>query len=196
MELLSVSKVLLSNRVTDGRCAHKCAPDKVGHPFWSRVEVGARDACWPFKGSKDRDGYGRFQHQGKKWRAHRFALFLTHGSAVADLCVLHTCDNPACCNPDHLTPGTHQQNMADRDRKGRQASAERNGRAKLTPDIVRAIRAAYVPYKSSVPKLAARFGVNFYIVRDIINRVTWRGIEPEPEGAPAKGTETFELNAL
>jgi hypothetical protein len=57
--------------------------------------------------------------------AHRVAWLLTHGSlplwtdAGTSLCVLHRCDNPPCCNPDHLWLGTHQDNMDDMRRKAR-----------------------------------------------------------------------------
>ena len=34
-----------------------------------------------------------------------------------DLC--HTCDNPACINPEHLVPGTHAENMAQCAARGR-----------------------------------------------------------------------------
>lgn len=178
MRLLPVSEVLCGTVENEGGCAPNCA-----HPFWGHVKVGEPTECWPFLGGKDKDGYGQYYLNGQKWRAHRFSLVLSMGSAAMDLHALHECDTPACCNPAHLKPGTHQKNMEERDARGRQAKGESNGRAKLTAETVRAIRAAYVPHKVSKRTLAARFGVNYYIVRDIIDRVTWRGVEPVKEVA-------------
>jgi hypothetical protein len=44
---------------------------------------------------------------------HRLAWELANGPIPAGLQVLHRCDNPRCCNPDHLFVGTQQDNMAD-----------------------------------------------------------------------------------
>lgn len=182
MKIQPVSEASKSKE-ENGTVPTKCALTPESHPFWSKVQKGEPDECWPWKLGKDKDGYGRTKLLGRKIGAHRAALLLTHGTAVVDLEVRHECDNPPCCNPNHLVPGTHAQNMADRNARGRQAKGERNGRAKLTADTVLAIRAAYVPHKVSVRTLAARFGVNHYIVSDIVRRVTWKGIEPVKEAA-------------
>ena len=75
---------------------------------------------WRSKGMKDADvGYGCFSYRGKGWRAHRIAWTLVNGEIPKGLFVLHRCDNPPCCNPDHLRLGTHKENMDDMNRKGR-----------------------------------------------------------------------------
>lgn len=50
---------------------------------------------------------------------HRKVWMLTFGAIPAGLCVLHRCDNPPCCNPDHLFLGTALDNARDRTAKGR-----------------------------------------------------------------------------
>lgn len=52
-------------------------------------------------------------------KASRAVYIATHGDLPADVHVLHSCDNPPCCNPAHLRPGSHLENMADRHRAGR-----------------------------------------------------------------------------
>lgn len=104
--------------------------------FWSKVDKTDPSGCWPFKGFIKWDGYGWVHRQGKNMAAHRYAWMLTHGEPPAGMHLLHTCDNPPCCNPSHLRLGTHLENMADRVAKGR----HRMGR--IYPDRVRPKRAA------------------------------------------------------
>lgn len=88
--------------------------------FWAYVD--ASGACWEWTGYRDKDGYGRFTFASLSpvpQGAHRIAYQLTKGPIPDDLLVMHSCDNPPCCNPDHLTPGTDLQNQRDRRGKGR-----------------------------------------------------------------------------
>jgi hypothetical protein len=88
--------------------------------FWGKVDIRGEDECWPWLGGL-KHGYGRIQYLGVRWEAHRLAWTLTYGPIPKGLFVCHHCDNPPCCNPKHLWRGTHADNMADRNAKGRQA---------------------------------------------------------------------------
>jgi len=89
--------------------------------FWSKVDQsGGPDACWPFNGAKHKFGYGMFQvSTGRCDGAHRVAYRLTYGSIPEGLLIRHHCDNPSCCNPIHLLPGTYADNMQDKVVRGR-----------------------------------------------------------------------------
>lgn len=116
--------------------------------FWSLVKHGASNECWMWQMRCDDDGYGLFYAGGKTYRANRVALFLKDG--LLDALACHTCDNPPCCNPDHLFDGTAKDNSLDMRQKGRgfrgdhvpyenRKRGEENGNSKLTEDIVRQI---------------------------------------------------------
>lgn len=77
-----------------------------------------RDECWIWPYSL-RKGYGVLHHPdtGKMVKAHRFAVELDRGPLKHLGC--HTCDTPACSNPDHVFDGTQLDNMRDAKAKGR-----------------------------------------------------------------------------
>lgn len=79
------------------------------------------DGCIEWRGHKDPKGYGRFTSHGGEVLAHRIAYSMHYGSIPDGMHVLHRCDNPSCVNPRHLFPGTNQDNVDDKMRKGRAA---------------------------------------------------------------------------
>lgn len=87
--------------------------------FSKKFERVGYEECWPWLGSKDRDGYGRYGADWLEHRAHRVAWEFAFGPVPNNLCVLHKCDNRACVNPAHLWLGTNQDNTYDRSAKGR-----------------------------------------------------------------------------
>lgn len=92
--------------------------------FWGQVSVEP-GGCWIWNAGKFTAGYGAYQVDGKVRYAHRIAYELINGPIPAGAHLLHSCDTPACVNPDHLTAGTHQDNIQDAISKGRWMSAKR-----------------------------------------------------------------------
>lgn len=76
--------------------------------FWTEKT----ENCWNWKGKLDKRGYGRF-HDDTGWvdMAHRWSYKHFKGDIPDGLVVHHTCVNPKCVNPDHLTVETHRDNI-------------------------------------------------------------------------------------
>jgi hypothetical protein len=112
-------------------------------PFMDYVSPEPNSGCWLWTGAMNRDGYGHARRDSKTQLAHRVSYQMHRGPIPEGMCVCHTCDEPSCVNPDHLWLGTHLDNVRDMNAKGRHhdASGEANGRAKLTIEKVREIRA-------------------------------------------------------
>ncbi len=87
----------------------------------------------------------------------------------------HTCDNPPCCNPEHLRGGTQRQNMNDARRRGRLNNWERSRQAKVDSAVVREIRSRY-PHESC-RELAEEYGIGERQVRRIVRYQAWSHVE-------------------
>lgn len=138
------------------------------------VERNASDKCWPWKHCRDKDGYGEFRFGGKKYKAHRVAFELDNGPILDGLLGTHSCDNPPCCNPNHVRPGDETSNAAEMVARGRAnpPRGERSGSVKLSEDAVRVIRKSTLPAET----LAQMFGVKKPCIYKIRERVRWRHV--------------------
>ena len=76
--------------------------------------IDASGPCWEWQRHCNRLGYGRLRFQGRYWFAHRLMWTLLVGPIPPDLELDHLCFNPCCCNPDHLEPVTHAENLRRR----------------------------------------------------------------------------------
>lgn len=160
-----------------------------------RTELDVATGCWVWTGNT-RAGYGRIsmsvgaERKARRFRlVHRVAFEALVGPIPSGLSVLHRCDNPPCCNPEHLFLGTIADNNRDRSEKGRsnraplknRASGERNGsrtqphrvprgehhgNASLTQSQADEMRALATSLDTVT--LAARFGVHRSTVRRVV----------------------------
>jgi hypothetical protein len=143
--------------------------------FSLKFEVRGLSECWPWIAYRNLDGYGMFALVPRRPdRAHRLMWQFENGAIPTGFCVLHTCDNPSCVNPNHLFIGTQKDNIADRDAKGRVACGQEHCRAKLTAAQVREIREAVGTHK----EIGKRFSVGGKAVGDIKKGRTWRILHP------------------
>lgn len=102
------------------------------HRFLSKVDVREVNECWPWLGAVST--YGSFRiRDGVTRSAHRMSYFIHH-QRWPSLDLLHSCDNPLCVNPAHLSEGTAADNAADMVAKGR------SGNRVLTDEQVREIK--------------------------------------------------------
>lgn len=111
----------------------------------------SEDGCWEWAAAMKGGGYGAFFLDGKLRGAHRASLMLFRGMDIdTTLDAMHSCDNPGCVNPEHISYGTRSDNMQDASAKGRIVRVqdwrgELNPKAKLSAaqskEIVEMVRA-------------------------------------------------------
>lgn len=149
--------------------------------------------CWNWIGSK-RNGYGRLiigsrtLGTRRSVSAHRYSFEIFKGAIPNELFVCHHCDNPSCVNPDHLFVGTRQDNVDDRERKGRNIkpplySSEQHPSAIHTLVEIKCLRAAWENWDGSITALAAVHKVDRRWLSDVLNNKRWirTSLPPAPE---------------
>ncbi len=121
--------------------------------------------CLVYNGCVNEDGYGRLVRVATgNWAAHRYAWYLKHGPIPVDKKVLHTCDNPPCCNVDHLFLGTQKDNVVDMARKNR------HGKIKFSLQVAEQIRQRYANGERG-NALAREYDVSPSCISKIVNRL-------------------------
>ena len=166
-----------------------------GDPLKTKVQVAPKGAtlkqklllktektkkCWNWTGSRFQNGYGSMRFGSTLRGVHRVSWEIHNGSIPEGICVLHKCDNKLCVRPGHLFLGTHADNVADMDRKGRRCrdnacrpKGEKHYNVKLTEKDVKEIRASSLTYK----QLSEIYGISTGGISDIKNYYAWKHIK-------------------
>jgi hypothetical protein len=139
--------------------------------------------CLEWSGYCTKAGYGQVGSGGKLLSTHVVAWTLANGPVPAGLWVLHRCDNPPCCRPEHLFVGTAQDNVDDMHAKGRARKAQgiEASHGRLTRGQVDDLLSRHVPGRpaghgvrtGNTAALAAEFGITPQYIGQLRRRV-WR----------------------
>lgn len=130
------------------------------------VANGDRSVCWEWPYGHNGVGYGMLTYGDppRPRYAHRLAVTLDGREMPDGLECRHLCDNPPCCNPDHLVPGTRHDNLVDIVYRGS------FGTQKLRPHDALAIRMSSEPQRI----LAERYGITKSMVWQIRSGMAWK----------------------
>lgn len=156
------------------------------------IQKNSEAECWPFLGGRNKLGYGVVFFHGRHngYLAHRVAYTIANGP-IGNFILCHSCDNPICCNPAHLIPGTHADNKLDSVHKQRHAHAETAGikthperypkgsqlsKARLNESQVTEIRRLYAAGGRTHRSLAEQFGVGKTTIESAIKRIWWKHV--------------------
>lgn len=126
---------------------------------------------------KDENGYTRIMYRHKPNRLHRIIYELFYGEISNNMVVRHKCDNPSCCNIEHLELGTQLDNINDMIKRGRIHKGENNKLKgtnntsnKLTNNQVCEIYLSNLSFK----KIAEKYNISKTNVYLIKNKLSWK----------------------
>jgi len=87
-----------------------------------RTTIHSTTECWEWKLHRNKNWYWQLKNKGIHLMAHRVSYWIYNWYFDNDLFICHKCDNPSCCNPDHLFVWTAQDNYDDMVNKWRRVN--------------------------------------------------------------------------
>lgn len=178
------NKSFLARNTQVGKyCSQKCRGIGVNKPIpvedriYKFIDKKEENDCWNFLGFKNSDGYGIIgTSSGKSEGAHRVIYRIEKGEIPIGNVIMHTCDNPSCCNPNHLILGSQHENIIDMTTKNRGVyqKGEDSHLSKLSQNQVIEIRNKYTGLRGQKSKLAKEYNVRPSTITNILSRKTWK----------------------
>ena len=143
-----------------------------GNLFLTRALESRTNDCieWPFY--RNQKGYGLIKRAGKKYTASRLLLVISSGVEHSHLQCMHSCHNPSCVNPRHLSWGTQEENNLARSETGRIRKGVNSPVAVLTEKQVVAMFLAAGTHRT----IAAEFFTDHRTVGRIKRREIWKSV--------------------
>lgn len=170
------SDIISEGSTTRALCSYSQAAGNAGSDmkrFWDKT-IKIENGCIEWTSCKNQWGYGVFALSSKEKYvlAHRVAWFLSNRIIPDGMILMHSCDNPACVNIEHLQLGTQAENIADKVRKNRQAKGSKHGNSKLTEKLVETIKSS----SYSQRKLAKQFNVSQATIHMVKSGKYWKHV--------------------
>ena len=171
-------RIRKEKRANNQNINNEVMPANTPEVLWSKIDVKTEDECWNWKGYKNEDGYGRTWINDCGYYAHRVIYDLVYPNIITLSApkntdetgfILHTCDNPSCCNPKHLWVGNCFENIADKVKKGRSAdfSGDKGPNCKLSMAQAQEIRQKRKD-GISAQELANQYGVSLSSIKTLL----------------------------
>jgi DNA-binding CsgD family transcriptional regulator len=157
--------------------------------FLSKLAEGKEKECWQWYGIHDTYGRAKYVINKKLTNAARILYELKVEKIPIGKQVLHTCDHRWCMNWHHFFIGTHQDNMQDKQNKGRQAKGEMIGVSKLTEQDVLSIISLLKEGNLTQQEIAKKFNIGIGPIAQIKLGTTWKHITGNKVIFRAKLTE-------
>lgn len=138
--------------------------------FFDQLSGPDHRGCMEWTKSRRANGYGQIRVGSKTLSTHRLSYFLAFGDIPDGKVIMHSCDNRACCNPMHLSCGTHKENAMDMMKKGRGRGQAKPGgisnNRKLSPEEKVEVR-QMLSKRIKGRTIAAKFGVTESLISKI-----------------------------
>lgn len=134
----------------------------------SSIEIDSESNCWLWQKYCNPDGYGIISILSSTFNVHSVMCSIENDRfPEKDEVIRHSCINKSCCQPKHLSFGSHSDNMKDRKLFG-----EKTSNAKLTEKEVLEIVDLLAEGKSG-PSIAKIYGIGYGAVYNIRDGKTW-----------------------